>query len=169
MKKIFKTYEDTSGISYLNGLICVVGQQTIDVISMTEDIVTSTRCPLQSQFLSLSTDTNRLLLSDLTTHYLYCCNLDGSVRWKFSNDNMKIPTGVTTDNNGNVYVVCNESNNVVIVSPDGKHCKELLTERDGLQKPTVIFYNKSNDCLLVCNDGNGDAFIFDVKHSVTNE
>lgn len=39
---------------------------------------------------------------------------------------MRMPTGVTTDDNENVYVVCNESNYVVVVSPDGKHYKELL-------------------------------------------
>ncbi|XP_052083318.1 uncharacterized protein LOC127720645 isoform X2 [Mytilus californianus] len=170
LKNTIVTRGVTSGISYQNGLMYVViCHQKIDVMKMTGEIVRSIHCPFQSLYISLSTDTDSLLLTDSLTLTVYCCDLYGSVRWKFTNDKMHMPTGVTKDGNGNVYVVCNESNNVVVVSPDGKHHKELLTKKDGLQKPTGIYYDKSNDCLLVCNGGNCDAFLFDVKHSTKNE
>ncbi|CAG2207038.1 unnamed protein product [Mytilus edulis] len=149
VKNTIVTRGVTSGISYQNKLMYVViGHRTIDVMKITGEIFRSIHCPFQSLHIGLSTDTDSLFLTDPLTLTVYCCDLYGSVRWKFSNVKMPMPTGVTTDDNGNVYIVCNKSNNVVVVSPDGKHHKELLTEKDGLQKPTGIYYDKSNDCLL---------------------
>ncbi|CAC5363156.1 unnamed protein product [Mytilus coruscus] len=165
-KKIKIRCDLSGGISYQNGLIYVViNRQEIDVINMTGEITQSFHSPFQSPVLCLSTDTDILFLADPLVNTLYCCDLNGSERWNLIFDKMSYPCGGTTDRDGNVYVVCYKSNNVVVVSSDGKYYKELLTEKDGLHNPTGIYYEKSKDCLLVCNGGNGYAFLFDVKHS----
>jgi DNA-binding beta-propeller fold protein YncE len=47
------------------------------------------------------------------------------------------PRGISVDNDGNVYVVGNRSNNVVVISPDGQRHRKLLSFKDGLSYPFV--------------------------------
>jgi hypothetical protein len=49
-------------------------------------------------------------------------------------------------------VAGNETNNVVVLSPDGKNCKEILIQSDGLNKPYSLRINIDRDELLVCNE-----------------
>ncbi|CAC5393330.1 unnamed protein product [Mytilus coruscus] len=157
------------GITYRNGLMyIVIDKQRVDVMNMTGILIRSVQRSLESSVQSISTSTDSLFLIDPLADTLYCCDLDGSDRWKFTSDMMNNPRRGTSDKSGNVYVTC-VSNNAVVVSPDGKHHKELLTKKDRLQNPTGIYYDKSNNCLLVCNEGNCDAFLFNVKHSTKNE
>ncbi|XP_076085677.1 uncharacterized protein LOC143056485 isoform X3 [Mytilus galloprovincialis] len=177
VKNIIKTSGIIGGISYQNGLMYVViNYQTVDVIDLTGKIIRSLSLSLyrpdnmlESTVGCLSTDTDSLFLTYPLNNTLCCCDLNGSDRWTFTDDKMIQPSGITTDQNGNVYVSCYKSNNVIVVSSEGKHHKELLNKKDRLHNPTGIYYNKSNDCLLVCNEGNCNAFLFDVKHSAKNE
>ncbi|CAC5393332.1 unnamed protein product [Mytilus coruscus] len=157
-------------ISYQNGLMYVViDYHTIDVMNLTGEIIRSFHCPLKSSLQCLSPDTYSLFLTYPFDYALYCCDLNGSNRWNCTFDSKIKPRHVTTDKNGNVYIVCYESNNVIVVSPDGTHYKELITDKEGLQIPTIIYYDKSNDCLLVYNCGTCDAFLFDVTCSTKGE
>jgi sugar lactone lactonase YvrE len=67
--------------------------------------------------------------------------------------------GIALDKNRNVYVAGKGTNNVVVVSPGGKNCREILTQRDGLKKPYSLRINIDRSELLVCNK-NGPAFVF---------
>lgn len=166
VKKVIETNDVIHVISYQNGLIyAVVDDQNIDVMSMTGKLIRSFKCPSKSIVQCLLTDTDSMFLTDPSTGTLYCCDLYGSVKWKFTDDTINWPTKVITDGNGNVYVSCEVSNNVVVVSSDGKYHKELLSKKDGLKNLTAISYDKSNNCLLVCNEDYRDALLFDVKHS----
>jgi hypothetical protein len=40
--------------------------------------------------------------------------------------------GIALDKNRNVYVAGKGTNNVVVLSPDGKNCRQILTQSDGL-------------------------------------
>jgi hypothetical protein len=53
--------------------------------------------------------------------------------------------GIALDKNRNVYVAGNETNNVVVLSPDGKNCKEILIQSDGLNKPYSLRINIDRD------------------------
>jgi sugar lactone lactonase YvrE len=41
-------------------------------------------------------------------------------------------TGIAFDKNKNLYVAGRSTNNVVVLSPDGSNCREILTQSDGL-------------------------------------
>ena len=61
-----------------------------------------------------------------------CCGMDGQV-WQFTDDAvLEEPFGIDIDNNDNVYVADRALNNIVVISADGKLCKEILSEDDGL-------------------------------------
>jgi len=69
--------------------------------------------------------------------------------------------GISVDNDGNVYVVGNVSNNVVVISADGQRHRQLLSKSDGLVNPVVLDYDRSTNKLLVVNERD-TAFLFDV-------
>jgi DNA-binding beta-propeller fold protein YncE len=49
--------------------------------------------------------------------------------------------GIALDKNNNIYVAGMGSNNVVVLSADGKNCKQILTKSDGLSKPWSLRIN----------------------------
>jgi phage baseplate assembly protein gpV len=60
-----------------------------------------------------------------------------------------------------VYVVNYSFSNIVVISPDGKRHRQLLSFKDGLINPRVLDYDRSTNRLLVVNNS-GAAFLFDV-------
>ncbi|CAC5388354.1 unnamed protein product [Mytilus coruscus] len=79
------------------------------------------------------------------THCVTCYSLlDGKVQWTFDNICvLKEPRCISVDNNGNVFVVGKASNNVVVLSADGKQHKEILKASDDLLSPYTLDCNGS--------------------------
>ncbi|XP_063410711.1 uncharacterized protein LOC134693740 [Mytilus trossulus] len=165
VQNAIRTRSDNKGISYQKGLLFIHFHDKfiIDGIDLKGEIIQSTSYQTSPGSLSLqyvSTATDRLFFTG--GFILYCCDWFGAILWKFTDEMMKFPEGVITDEMGNVYVGSYGYNNVIVISPDGKHYKELLTRKDGILKPRAMYYDKSSHCLLVCNERNGQAFLFDV-------
>lgn len=90
-----------------------------------------------------------------------CYDLTGNTQWTFKNDNvLKYPAGISVDKVGNVFVVGHLSNNVVVISGDGKRHREVLSSKDGLSNPWALHYNQFTDQLLVANV-HSNAVIYD--------
>jgi DNA-binding beta-propeller fold protein YncE len=84
--------------------------------------------------------------------------------WTFNTEHvLRKPVGIALDKNRNVYVAGYETNNVIVVSPDGKNCRKILTKLDGLNKPYSLRINIDRSELLVCNK-NGPAFLFSIHY-----
>ena len=84
------------------------------------------------------------------------------MQWEFNYQRaLQGPFGISVDNDENVHVVGYNSNNVVVISPDGQRHRQLLSSKDSLIFPTVLDYDKSTNRLLVVNRI-GEAFQFDV-------
>ncbi|CAG2218157.1 unnamed protein product [Mytilus edulis] len=153
------------GISYNdNNLYVVIDRSIIHVMDLTGKVIRT--IPLPSNYIyDITVDRDRLVCIDITS--IYCCSLDGKVIWQFEKDEFQDLTRVTTDNEGNVYVTNEKTHTVIVVSDDGKHHRELLTESDGLDEPRGIYFDKKENVLLVCNERDGNAFLFDVIKKLT--
>jgi hypothetical protein len=57
-----------------------------------------------------------------------------------------------------VYVVCANPANVIVISPDGKEHRQLLSKADRLENPMALHYDRQTRQLLVAN-ANTSAFI----------
>ena len=68
---------------------------------------------------------------------------------------------VTVDNNSNVYATSNASHSVVVIDPDGRQGRQIISSDDGLDDPNGIYLNKSKSSLFVTNYL-GDAFLYDM-------
>jgi WD40 repeat protein len=110
----------------------------------------------------VATSGDKLYYTNYSKHTVTCCDLHGITQWKFNDKRvLQCPRGMSVDSDGYVYVVGYTSNNVVVISPDGKRHMQLLSSKDGLVKPTVLEYDKSTNRLLVVNECEY-AFLFDV-------
>jgi hypothetical protein len=59
--------------------------------------------------------------------------------------------GVTFDNNAIVYVTLYSSDNVVVLEPDGRQGRQIISRGDGLIYVTGIYFDNSKNSLLVVN------------------
>ncbi|XP_063407132.1 uncharacterized protein LOC134690901 [Mytilus trossulus] len=92
-----------------------------------------------------------------------CYDILGNLKWEFKDTQiLQSPQGISVDNNGNVYVASMHNNSVVIISPDGKCCRTILSSRDGLSNPCALHFEPTSNKLLVANEYK-IAFLFDVS------
>jgi hypothetical protein len=111
--------------------------------------------------MSLRDDT--IKCTDWRTNTFYCYTLTGQQIWTFKDENvLRVPRGIALDKNKTVYVVGRETQNVVVLSPDGKNCRQILAKSDGLNESISLCINIDRNELLVCNM-NGPAFLFSLN------
>jgi len=108
--------------------------------------------------ISLRDDT--IKCTDMNANTISCYTLTGQPIWTFNDESvLRAPRGIALDKNRNVYVAGKGTNNVVVISPDGKNCRQILNKSDGLNEPCSLRINIDRNKLLVCND-KGPAFLF---------
>ncbi|CAC5401314.1 TRIM2_3 [Mytilus coruscus] len=141
------------GITYDGkSLICCVGDKDLHVISCTDYSITTIPYTFLPRYSYVSTHADKIFLTNPDKHTVTCCLYSGAQVWEFKDESvLNNPRGITIDNKGNVFVVGMNSCNVVVLSPDGKHSKQILSKEDGLDKPTSIYFDKERKQLLVTN------------------
>ncbi|VDI22561.1 Hypothetical predicted protein [Mytilus galloprovincialis] len=81
---------------------------------------------------------------------ILCCDLSGKQIWQ----SPFADSGITVDQFGNYFAAHYWSNTLKIISTDGKRVKDLLSKRDGISRPEGLYFDKSNNTLLVtCERG----------------
>ncbi|VDI18245.1 Hypothetical predicted protein [Mytilus galloprovincialis] len=81
-----------------------------------------------------------------------CFKSTGESLWTFQHDDIIHPRGITLDKNGLVYIASSGNNRIVVVSPDGKTCKTILSEADGIKNPLAIDINRETGMLIVSSE-----------------
>ncbi|XP_063400219.1 uncharacterized protein LOC134684839 [Mytilus trossulus] len=161
--KFIDLHFDPSGISYDGkSLICCVVGKDLHMISCADYSVTTVPNTATPWFSYVATHADKIFYTNPDKHTVTCCLYSGELIWKFKDEGvLDYPQGITVDNNGNVFVAGMDSCNVVVISPDGRQCNQILTTEDGLDRPTAIFLNKKREKLLVTSQLKF-AYIYDV-------
>ncbi|KAL3853140.1 hypothetical protein ACJMK2_016710 [Sinanodonta woodiana] len=94
--------------------------------------------------------TNDIYVTDETNNTVTGLTLDGSLRFRYTENYLKLPTGVAADSHGCVYICGNGSCDVHQLSREGKRIKILL---DGVVHPRAISFEPYGDKFLVTSDG----------------
>ena len=122
------------------------------------DIINSERSTVKY----VVTSGDKLYYTFYSTCTVRCCDLHGIAQWICNGEGvLKGPRDISVDNDRTVYVVGCNSKNVVVISPDGQRHRQLLSSKDGLSCPFVLYFDKSINMLLVLNESKS-AFLFDV-------
>ncbi|XP_052065248.1 uncharacterized protein LOC127705039 [Mytilus californianus] len=144
-----------------DSLVYCTNSNNIRMISLRNELVKNIVYADISTFAYVETFQDLIYYTNTNTDDVTCCDMKGTVKWKFAFQNMTmIPLGITIDNTGNVYVTTG-NNNVIVISPDGKRYKELLSSRDDLRNPIALYFDRRTNKLLVSNRSR-DAVIYDI-------
>lgn len=94
------------------------------------------------------------------TRTVTCYTIKEEKLWEYKDVSvLNNPRGVTVDNNSNVYVTSFTSHNVVVIEPDGRKGRQLVSTDDGLEFPYAIYFDKAKNNLLVTT-WSGPAFLY---------
>ncbi|XP_052077166.1 uncharacterized protein LOC127715168 [Mytilus californianus] len=104
---------------------------------------------------------DQIFYTNSLTKSVICCDLLGRKQWVFQYPKLSRLFGVAVDIDGHVFVAGNSSHNVVVISPDGKQQKQLLSSKDGVDWPNGLIYDRHKNQLLVTNYDKG-AVLYNV-------
>ena len=91
----------------------------------------------------------RILVSDYGNHTVTNINVDGKVEYRLEDANLNGPTSLTTDDEGNLFLVGQRSHNVYQLTTKRDKLGQILTRQDGLEYPGAIIYNRVNNTLIL--------------------
>jgi hypothetical protein len=156
------TSQKCSGITYHNGVLLWFEQQRgIQMMKLPGDRITT--LVKQSKLSSdsyITTCREKIYQTNPKTNTVTCYTIKGDKLWKYKVESvLNDPQGVTVDNNANVYVTSWRSNNVVVLEPDGRQGRQILSSDDRLKELTGIYFDKSKKCLLATNY-RGPSFLY---------
>ncbi|CAC5358184.1 unnamed protein product [Mytilus coruscus] len=104
-----------------------------------------------------------------------CYKKTGEPIWTFQHKDIILPEELALDKNGFVYIASQGNNSIVVVSSDGKTCRIILSEADGINYPVYIEIHRETGMMIVSsktrkisgeNDDSGDhyqtAFVYQI-------
>ncbi|CAC5390302.1 unnamed protein product [Mytilus coruscus] len=164
LKKSIKVDTYNGGVVYKDGhLIYCGGEKGIQMISLNNETITNVSNTKFTHSAYVTTFGDKLFCTNYYNHSVTCCDYHGNILWTFCDTSVLVsPHGISIDNDGIVYVVGLHTNNVVVISPDGKRYRQLLSSENGLRYPRTLHYDTSTYELLVANTSS-DAFLYDVE------
>jgi DNA-binding beta-propeller fold protein YncE len=66
------------------------------------------------------------------TNTVTCYTIKGEKLWEYKDVSvLNDPRGVSVDNNSNVYATSNASHSVVVIDPDGRQGRQIISSDDG--------------------------------------
>ncbi|VDI73862.1 Hypothetical predicted protein [Mytilus galloprovincialis] len=164
VQKIATTHE-CCGIAYDDGKLFVVEKQKGIVEYDLSGKISNKLAIDTTNVMCIATTKDRIYYTKQQNNTIHCVSLRGDGIWQYQNELILAPRGVAVDDDLGVFVVGYESNNLSIMKsnePNEQGIDILLKRTDGLIKPRAICYNKDRKELLVCNEGDGNAAVYNV-------
>ncbi|XP_052087917.1 E3 ubiquitin-protein ligase TRIM71-like [Mytilus californianus] len=91
---------------------------------------------------------------------LHCRHVSGKFAFSYYNAELVNLTGITIDNDGNIYVAGFHSNNVHQLTPDGTLTRIILSGMDGIYQPLKLHFSKDFSKLLVANNNGSSVAVY---------
>ncbi|CAG2211185.1 EFP [Mytilus edulis] len=145
------------------------------ILSYPEGIKTITRDGVEKlirlnirNIYNLTIENSKMYFTSRDNYTLHCYDTSGKKMWSFKHDKLRCGSNsslpLATDGQGNIFV-CGPLDNVVMcVSADGETHKAILDKTDNLNKPRGIFFDKLSGRLLIANQENGQAALYDIVY-----
>ncbi|VDI49318.1 Hypothetical predicted protein [Mytilus galloprovincialis] len=165
-RQVFDINDFSYGLSYHNeSFVCCTSNNGIIIFDRSYQNAPNVRIlpnvPKKLTKHYVTSNENSVLHSNCNDNSVVSYDFSGQVQWKYSDSMLRKPYGITMDSYSNIYVAGSESNNIVVISKDGKQAKELIGASDGISNPRAIYFHKTKNIILVTNY-KGTASLFDV-------
>jgi outer membrane protein assembly factor BamB len=150
------------GITYHNGvLLWCEEQRGIHMMKLSDDISTTlVKQRNLSSYSYITTCREKIYQTTTNTNTVTCYTIKGDKLWEYRDESVLTDArGVTVDNDGNVYVTSYRSSSVVVIEPDGRQGRQILSSDDGLKNPIGISFDQSKNSLIVANYC-GECFLY---------
>ncbi|VDI53651.1 Hypothetical predicted protein [Mytilus galloprovincialis] len=169
-RQVFKLDDFCCGLSYQNELfICCSYYHGIKIYDRSHQQLTYNRtlnnAPSDVHDTYVTSNENFIFHSNWCDNSIVCYDFSGLVQWKYSDSLLRKPYGITLDSFSNIYVAGSESNNIVVISPDGKQGREVIGPTDGMVNPRAIYFDKNKSMLLIASY-NGVAFLYNATYNI---
>jgi DNA-binding beta-propeller fold protein YncE len=131
------------------------------MMKLSDDRVTTLVKQINLPCLSyITTCGDKIYQANRNTSTVTCYTIKREPLWEYKDVAVLTdPLCVTVYNNSNVYVTSNSYNTVVVVEPDCRQGMQLISSDDGLNEPIGIYFDKSENSLLVTSD-RGPVFLY---------
>ena len=128
------------------------------IIDIKGNVLKEIKMPFESPYyIVVANDT--IYLPKWEEKKIVCLDTDGNQLFEMFNEDLKAPLGITSDSDGNLYVVGFHSNNVFLFSKDGQTCKELIPASDKMSNPRTVNYNAMLGLLMITTK-TGEVYIY---------
>ena len=94
-------------------------------------------------------DTETVIVSDCWNETLTLLNANNGSLLKIVDMKGKDPSGITVDNNGNIFVACGITKEICVWSNDFTKSRTLISRKDLERDPRCIAYSRSTDTLYI--------------------
>ncbi|CAC5383921.1 unnamed protein product [Mytilus coruscus] len=158
------------GICYANGKLYVLDYGKIRIVDL--DGTVSKYIPIETDNVgNVAVHNDQIYFIRLDLETVYVIDHSGNQLWTFHGNRLQTPEcfllqysiSLDVDNHGNVFIVLPDYDQVIVVSSDGKQHRVILDKSNNLKGPSGISYCRETDQLLVCNDRDGCATIYDIN------
>jgi hypothetical protein len=161
-ERSIKTSNLCCGITHHNEVLLWCEQQRgMQMMKLSDGRVTTLVKQINLPYNSyITTCGDKIYQTNGYTRTVTCYTTKGEMLWEFKDESvLNDSRGVTVDNNSNVYLTSYSSSKVVVLEPDGRQGRQLISSDDGLKYPIEICLIKSKNNLLVTNY-KGTAFLY---------
>ena len=114
-------------------------------------------------YITVNTAGDKIFVSDVERSTVTCMKVDGSIVYQCKDADFNRPCGLYCDDGDNVIVCDYKSNNIHVITSDGKKYNTLLSSKDGLRSPMCVAYRKSDDTLVVGCWRNDHMFVYQLS------
>ncbi|XP_071123317.1 uncharacterized protein [Mytilus edulis] len=151
VKKTFSLGGQTTGIATTNKtLLYYKTNKAIQAIDLSNESTREIVPKNKESFVDVAICNEKMYYSSYEYDTVVCCDLKGTPIWTFKNKSvLSYPSCISADKDGNVFVVGHGTQNVVVISSDGRTHKELLTLSEHFRSPWSINFGRETNQLLV--------------------
>ena len=138
-KRFIKTSQPCRGITHHNGvLLWCEYQRGIQMMQLSDDKITTLVKQITFTYDTyITTCGDKIYFTNRSANTVTCYTIKGEMLWEYKDVSvLNDPRGVSVDINSNVYVTSNASHSVVVIEPDGRQGRKLISSDDGLDDPT---------------------------------
>ena len=115
-------------------------------------------------YIAASRSGDKIFVSDSTAGTVACClTSNGKIVYQYKDTDLRTPSGLSVDDNDNVFVCGSSSNTVQLITSAGKKHKTLLSSKNGISDPTTVSFRPSDGTLVVCCRDNDKIVIYKVS------
>ena len=111
-------------------------------------------------FITVNKAGDKIFVSDCGSHTITCMKVDGSIVYQYKDNGLREPMNLFCDDGDNVMGCDLRSNNLHVISSDGKmHGTLSLSSQSEMKRPMSVAYRKNDNTLVVGCSGPGHMLV----------